>query len=331
MPGMPRNLRSLAGMAPSPISVFVQGKPSRSANSRNSAEALAIDHATAGIDVRPPRLRQQLHGLADAVRRGLWASGCRRASRRSAGIRTERSGPSRPWARPPPPDRGVRCARCGRPFSSSSKITHIAHKEVVLADGACNADRIALLERIEPDSGSRHLSGDDDHWGRIHECGGDAGHGVGHPGAGGDDDDTHLAGRTRVAVGSVHGALLVPHKYVLDGVLPMQRVVDVQNRSTGVAPEALSTPSACRQRMRMSAPRSSVPGGAIPAAGSSLPHVFGGHVHGREPRRISLTKSRRCTLTRPREVVSVRVWQRGQPRGPQIRQRCRRDERDSVL
>src|SRR5258705_149843 len=42
MPSMPRNLASLAGYAPRPISVLVQGKPSRSTSARSSAEALPM-------------------------------------------------------------------------------------------------------------------------------------------------------------------------------------------------------------------------------------------------------------------------------------------------
>jgi hypothetical protein len=37
----------------------------------------------------------------------------------------------------------------------------------------------------------------------------------------------------------MHGCLLVAHQNVLDGVLLVERVVDVQNRAAGVAPDVL--------------------------------------------------------------------------------------------
>ena len=59
------------------------------------------------------------------------------------------------------------------------------------------------------------------------------------PGPGGDQRDADFAGGARIAVGGVHGGLLVAHQHVLDGVLLVERVVDVENRAARVAPEVL--------------------------------------------------------------------------------------------
>ena len=57
----------------------------------------------------------------------------------------------------------------------------------------------------------------------------------------GDERDADIAGGARVAVGRVHGRLLVAHQHVLDAVLLVQRVVDVEHRAAWVAPEVLDT------------------------------------------------------------------------------------------
>ena len=74
---------------------------------------------------------------------------------------------------------------------------------------------------------------------RVHVGGGDAGHGIGHARARGDQRDADVAGGAGVAVGGVHRGLLVAHQHVLDGVLLVERVVDVQHRAARVAPEVL--------------------------------------------------------------------------------------------
>jgi hypothetical protein len=73
----------------------------------------------------------------------------------------------------------------------------------------------------------------------VHVRGGDAGHGIGDAGAGGDQGHADVAGGARIAVGGVHRGLLVAHQHVLDGVLLVERVVDVQDRAARVAPDVL--------------------------------------------------------------------------------------------
>ena len=84
-----------------------------------------------------------------------------------------------------------------------------------------------------------HLAGDDDHRDRIHVRGGDAGHRVGDAGTRGHQRDADLLRRARVAVGRVHGALLVAHQHVLDLLLLEQLVVDVEDRAARIAEDVL--------------------------------------------------------------------------------------------
>ena len=68
---------------------------------------------------------------------------------------------------------------------------------------------------------------------------GQAGDRVGGAGAGGDQHGADLAGRARIALGGMHGALLVAHQDVLHLVLLEQRVVDRQHRAAGIAENVL--------------------------------------------------------------------------------------------
>jgi hypothetical protein len=66
------------------------------------------------------------------------------------------------------------------------------------------------------------------------------------PGAGSDQRHAHIAGGAGIAVGRMHRGLLMAHQHMLDGVLLVQRVVDVENRAAGVAPDVLDV-SACKR------------------------------------------------------------------------------------
>ena len=79
------------------------------------------------------------------------------------------------------------------------------------------------------------LAGQDDDRDRVHQRVGHAGDGVGGAGAGGDEHDAGPAGRARVALGGVRGALLVAHQDVADVVLLEDLVVDRQHRAAGIA------------------------------------------------------------------------------------------------
>ena len=109
------------------------------------------------------------------------------------------------------------------------------HQIIVLGTGPGDADRVAFLEGIVADEMGRHLPGDDDERDRVAQGVGQPGDGIGRARARGHQHAADLAGRARIALGGVHGALLVPHQDVLELLLLKQRVVDRQDRPAGIA------------------------------------------------------------------------------------------------
>ena len=200
---------------------------------------IAQDHAAAGVDVGPLGGQQQLHGLADLPAVALAHRVVR--AHLDRGRVVERRGLQRHVLR------DVDHHRAGAAGAGDvegllhrhRQVAHVLDQEVVLDDRARDADGVALLEGVEADRRRRHLPGDDHHRDRVHVGRGDAGHGIGDARARGDQRDADVAGGARIAVGGVHGGLLVAHQHVLDGVLLVQRVVDVEHRAAGVAPEVL--------------------------------------------------------------------------------------------
>ena len=124
-------------------------------------------------------------------------------------------------------------------FQRRSQVTHILDEEIVLDDGTRNTHGVALLESIQANRWRGHLAGNDDHGNGVHVGRGDAGDGIGQARAGSDQRHTHVACGAGVAVGSMHSRLFVAHQHVLNGVLLVQRIVDVEHRTTGVAPDVL--------------------------------------------------------------------------------------------
>ena len=85
------------------------------------------------------------------------------------------------------------------------------HDEVVvLGDGQGDACNVGLLEGVGADGGASHLSGDYDHWNRVHHGGADAGNQVGRARTGCRPSHAGSAGDAGVSVGGVSGALFVP-------------------------------------------------------------------------------------------------------------------------
>ena len=124
-------------------------------------------------------------------------------------------------------------------FHHRGHVAHILDQEIVLDDGARDAHCVALLEGVLADGRRGHLAGDDHHRDRVHVGRGDAGDGIGHARARSDQSHAHVTGGARIAVGRVHGGLLVANQHVLNGFLLVKSVVDVQHRAAGVAPDVL--------------------------------------------------------------------------------------------
>jgi len=200
---------------------------------------IAQDHAATGVDVRTLGAEQQLHGLADLAAVAL--------AHRVVGAHFHRLGivegglVERDILRDVDHHR-ARTAGAGDVeglLDRQRQVAHVLDQEVVLDDRARDADGVALLEGIQSDRRRGHLAGDDHHRDRVHVGGGDAGHGIGHARARRHQRDADVAGGARIAVGRVHGGLLMAHQHVLDGVLLVECVVDVEHRPARVAPHVL--------------------------------------------------------------------------------------------
>ncbi len=105
--------------------------------------------------------------------------------------------------------------------------------------GRGDADRIAFLEGVVADEVGRHLPGDADDRDGIHQRVGQAGHGVGRARARGHQHHADLAGRAGIALGGVHGRLLVAHQHMAQPVLLEERIVDRKDGATGIAEDDL--------------------------------------------------------------------------------------------
>ena len=120
-----------------------------------------------------------------------------------------------------------------------AQLRRVLYQVIVLGAVTRDADRVGFLERVCADQPGRNLAGDDDHRDRIEQSIGDAGDRIGRAGAGGDEDDTGLAGRAGIALRRMRRRLFVADEDVLDpravGVRPEHRVIDRQDRPAGVA------------------------------------------------------------------------------------------------
>ena len=107
--------------------------------------------------------------------------------------------------------------------------------------GPGDAHGVALLEGVAANGCGRGLAADDHHGDRVGVGGGNAGDRVGQARARCHQSHTHFVSGAGKAVGGMHSRLLVAHQHVFNGVLLVQRVVDVQHRAAGIAPQVLDT------------------------------------------------------------------------------------------
>lgn len=110
----------------------------------------------------------------------------------------------------------------------------------MLDDRAGDADGVAFLERVGADLCRGSLPADDDHRDRVHVRRRDAGDRIRQSGTGGNQRHADFTGSPGKAIGCMDGALLVPYEHMLNGVLLVERVVDVENCAAGIAPEVLN-------------------------------------------------------------------------------------------
>ena len=194
-----------------------------------------IDHAAAGVEQRTLRGRHHVDGLFDLVEIAF-DLGPIAAVLEFLRLRISALG-ELDVLRDIDHDR-PRPSACGDVKSLVERARQIGDgfdQIIIFGARPGDADGVAFLERIIADQMRRHLPGDDDERNRVAERIGQAGDGVGRTGPRGDENGTDLAGRARITLGGVHGALLVPHQDVIHLILLEQRVVDRQHRTAGIA------------------------------------------------------------------------------------------------
>ena len=113
-------------------------------------------------------------------------------------------------------------------------LAGIGDEHVVLRDRHRDAGDVGLLERVVAHDRGRDLAGDRDHGDRVHLGVGERGDQVAAAGTATSPCDADLAGRPRVALGGVAGALLVAAQHVPDARVE-QRVVGRQDGAAGDA------------------------------------------------------------------------------------------------
>ena len=124
-------------------------------------------------------------------------------------------------------------------FQNVHHIAHILDQEIVFDDGSGDAYRVAFLESIQTNGVCGDLAGDDDHGDAVHVGSRNASDSVGDTRAGSHQCNTDISGCTGVAIGCMHCSLFVAHEHVLNSFLLVERIVNMQHSTTGVAPYIL--------------------------------------------------------------------------------------------
>ena len=194
-----------------------------------------VDDAAAAIQDRPLGVGHYRHGLFDQVPVGTrfrLISLVHDVLGRDVGAHAERDilrqiDQHRAW---PAAAGDVECLVDG-----ARQIGGALHKIVVLGARPGDAGGVALLKGVVADQVGRHLAAEDHQRHAVHQRIGDAGDGVGGAGPGGHDHYSHLAGRSRVTFGSVHGAAFLADQDVANAVLLKQFVVYGENGASGVS------------------------------------------------------------------------------------------------
>ena len=121
-----------------------------------------------------------------------------------------------------------------------SQIARVLDQEIVFDNRPCNADRIALLERVQTNRVRWYLPRDDHHGNTVHIGGSNAGHSIRGTRPGGYQRDAHITRGTGVAVCGMNGTLFVANQNVLNGVLLVESVVNVKYSPTWIAPDVFN-------------------------------------------------------------------------------------------
>ncbi|CAI8041147.1 hypothetical protein GBAR_LOCUS22869 [Geodia barretti] len=128
---------------------------------------------------------------------------------------------------------GFPCLRDVKRFSDDiCYLVGIFDEITMLTDRTRYTDNIALLESIAADIVGEDLSGDRDHWNRIHISGCDTCDEIGCAGTGGCECDPDVPSGACVAISGVGSPLFMPHRNQFDFGLTIQGIENRHRRAT---------------------------------------------------------------------------------------------------
>ena len=115
------------------------------------------------------------------------------------------------------------------------EIAHVLDQVIVLGARPGDAGGVGLLEGVVADQMRRHLPREAHDRHRVHQRVGQPGHRIRGTRAARHQHDPDPAGRAGIALRGVHRTAFLAHQDVAQRVLLEQRVVDRQDRTTGIA------------------------------------------------------------------------------------------------
>ena len=121
------------------------------------------------------------------------------------------------------------------------QVVDVFDEEIVFDTRASDTNGIHFLKSIIPYQMCCHLGGEHHHGYRIHIGRRNTCHCVGHTWTGSDKHHSRLAGGAGKTVSRVSGTLLVPNEDMPYLVLLINRIIDMERRSAGVAKKKLDT------------------------------------------------------------------------------------------
>ena len=210
---------------------------------RQQAAAVTLHHAATTVDYRLARRQQQFHGLLDLTGVALAGRIVRTHLHRFGVVIFEL------LVRPGEVFGNInhhrsRAASGGdmkRFLDRQRNVFGSFHQEAVLHYRPGDTHHIGFLEGVLANQVRLHLAGKHHDGYGVHVGGGDAGNGIGGARPGGHQHNPRLARRPGIAIGGVSSGLLMPHQDVRNLRVLEQRVVNMQDRATGIAEDELDT------------------------------------------------------------------------------------------
>ena len=116
----------------------------------------------------------------------------------------------------------------------------IFHQIIMFGTGAGDAGCIGFLKRIITNQMRRHLTRQTYNRNRIHQGISQTSHRIRRAWPGCHQNNTDFAGRAGIAFCGMHRGLFMPHQNMSDLVIFEQRVINRQNRATGIPKDNLN-------------------------------------------------------------------------------------------